>query len=429
VAKIKGFAEWLPEQQILQQKIVTSIRDTFELYGFTPLQTRSIELISDLTDQGETDKEIYGVHRLTDESEVNFDWGLHYDLTVPFARYVSENRGKILFPYRRYQIQQAWRGERPQLGRFREFIQADADVVAEGELDLRYDAEILLMFQKLLFDLPIPKVQLQVNNRKLLQGFYEGQGIAEVIPVLRAIDKMPKIGEGGVEEILTGLNLSKQQIENCIGITKVSANGSTGLKQLSDFSIDNLQFSEGIEELGRVLDQVNELADQDSVVAGLHIARGFDYYTGTVAETIFPDYEQVGSICSGGRYDNLISAGSKPIPGVGFSIGVSRLLAYCFHLEILEASKKSTAEVFVAVNSEQDRNNSNKVAAALRSRGIATLVSDSSAAFGKQIKIAEKMGIKYVWFLNEGSSDEIKDLEARSQTECDVDTWMPKTDI
>jgi len=424
VASIKGFAEWLPEQQILQQEIIDNIRHSFELNGYAPLLTRSIELLEDLLNQGETDKEIYGVQRLSADSDTPSDWGLHYDLTVPFARYVSENRGKIVFPYRRYQIQQAWRGERPQMGRFREFIQADADVVNEGDLDLRFDAEVILMFSQVLSSLSVPKIKILVNNRKLLEGFYLGLGIENIVGVLRIVDKLPKIGEEEVARLLQESGLSSQQAQNCIGLTKIEAKDSAELKNISKFGVSHDMLDLGVRELGEVLDRVNLFAESGSVVAGLHIARGFDYYTGTVVESAFVDHPEVGSVCSGGRYDNLISTGSKPIPGVGLSIGVSRLLAYCFHLDLIETNRQSPAQVFIVVNSEEERTDSEKVAALLRDRDISAVVSDSSAAYGKQIKLAERLGIENVWFPNSDGSHEVKNLETREQIKADPTSWL-----
>src|SRR5688572_16861204 len=204
---LSGFPEWLPEQELVQQHVIAIVRREFELHGYTPLQLRSVERVDDLLNQGETDKEIYGLHRLAakdgaEGASTEGKLGLHYDLTVPFARYVGEHRGELSFPFRRYQIQPAWRGERPQLGRYRDFIQADADVIVSGELDLRFDAEMGRLLRTTLDRLPIPKVKLLVNNRKLLEGFYRGLGITDVQSTLRVIDKLGKIGPAKVKDIL-----------------------------------------------------------------------------------------------------------------------------------------------------------------------------------------------------------------------------------
>lgn len=423
MAKIKGFAEWLPEYQVIQDRIISVVRETFSLHGFSPLLTRSIEPLEELLDQGETDKEIFAVARLGSEEEPTL--GLHYDLTVPFARYVSENAGQLTFPYRRYQIQPAWRGERPQLGRFREFIQADADIVDTGTLDIRHDADLLAMFSDTLAGLPIPDVKLVINNRKLLQGFYSGLKLENLVGVLRAVDKLPKVGQEKTAETLANDGLSESQIEAVLGLTQIRATDSAQLTAVKDFGVTGELFDEGVSELSYVLDQANELADSPSTEAALYIARGFNYYTGTVAESELVGFDEVGSICSGGRYDDLVSVGKQSVQGVGFSIGISRLIAYGVKFGFLENEKAGVADVLVAVNSEETRFESNKVAAALRKRGISCLVSDTDQPFGKQIGKAEKLGIGYVAFLTEGGSVEMRDLNQREQKAVDLTEWTP----
>ncbi len=433
MAKIKGFTEWLPEEELLQQQIISTLQSVFELHAFTPLRTRSIELLTDLFDQGETDKEIYGVQRLAAESDAEVEWGLHYDLTVPFARYVAENQGKLTFPFRRYQIQPAWRGERPQLGRFREFIQADADIVVQGELDVRYDAELVGLLQKATAALPVPPIKLMVNNRKLLEGFYRGLGLEEsqqIVSALRAIDKLPKLGEEKTIAMLVDVGMTQAQAEKCLALTAIEAATSQELKAVNDLGVSHPLLEEGLKELSFVLDETTRDAEPGSIVAALHIARGFDYYTGTVVEGVLRDHSELGSVCSGGRYDSLI-AGSMPMPGVGVSVGVSRLLAFCFKYDLLETGAKSPADVMVAVISETDRQRSNEIAQVLRSRGIATLVSDSSAAYGKQIKAASRLGIDYVWFPNpeDGgieTGNEVKNIVTGEQISADLTQWQPK---
>ena len=423
MAKIKGFAEWLPEYQVIQDRIISTVRETFSLHGFSPLLTRSIEPLEELLDQGETDKEIFAVSRLGSVDEPTL--GLHYDLTVPFARYVSENAGQLTFPYRRYQIQPAWRGERPQLGRFREFIQADADIVDTGSLDIRHDADLLALFSDTLGALPIPEVKLVINNRKLLQGFYAGLGLEDVVGVLRAVDKLPKVGADKTKETLLAEDLTEAQIEAILGLTQVRASTSADLAVVKDFGVSGELFDEGVSELSFVLDKANENSKKPSVDAALYIARGFNYYTGTVAESELVGFSDVGSICSGGRYDNLVSVGKQSVQGVGFSIGISRLIAYGIHFGFLESENAGTAEVVVAVNSEDTRSASNKVAGQLRDRGISCLVSDTDQPYGKQIKQVERLGVKYVAFISESGVVEMRDLDDRTQVEIDLAEWTP----
>lgn len=427
---LSGFPEWLPEQELVQQHILRLIREEFELHGFVPLHTRAVEPLENLLSQGETDKEIYGLHRLNapPDEDARSGLGLHYDLTVPFARFVNENRGKLLFPYRRYQIQPAWRGERPQLGRYREFIQADADVIVQGDLGVRYDAEMVALLQRTMAKLPIPRVKLLVNNRKVLEGFYRGLGVSDVTATLRAVDKLAKVGPGGVLKLLETAGHSAAQAQACVDLAGIEVAGPEDFDKLRSLGVSHALFEEGLGELATVLDYCRGGSAGDvGVVGAMHLARGFDYYTGTVVEGVLADHPELGSVSSGGRYDNLAAAGSNlKLPGVGVSIGVTRILAYCFHLGLLQQSRKTTAQVLVAVHSEETRAASESVAAALRARRIACLVSDAASAYGKQIKSADRLGIQYVWFPANGDQPhQVKDVRNAVQAAADLATWVP----
>ena len=432
---LSGFPEWLPQVELVQQELIGIVRREFELHGFTPLVTRSLEPLDALVGQGgETDKEVYGVHRLAAPERggtSDTKMGLHYDLTVPFARYVGERRGELTFPFRRYQVQPAWRGERPQLGRFREFIQADADVIVQGTLDLRFDIELVRLLRRTLdriqaSALPIPRVKLLLNNRKLLEGFYRGLGVEAIAPTLRVIDKLGKIGPEKVHALLVQGGLTSEQATACIGISKLELHGSTDMDKVRALGVTHPLLDEGMGELGRVIDAASKGSAAGSVVGALHIARGLDYYTGTVVEGVFEDHPELGAVCSGGRYDNLASDGKQPLPGVGVSLGISRIMGYAEHLGLIKATKKTPAAVVVALHSEEERALSEDVADALRARGIATLVSDSSAAYGKQIKSASQLGISFVWFPGRaGQPDEVKNIVSGTQAEADRATWTP----
>lgn len=420
---LSGFPEWLPEQEIVQQTIIAQIRRQFELHGFTPLHTRSLERVEDLVGKGETDKEIYVVRRWaagTEEAEASL--GLHYDLTVPFARYVSENRGQLTFPFRRYQIQPAWRGERPQLGRFREFLQADVDIIGQGTLDVRYDADLIRLLHDILAALPVPPVKLLVNNRKLLEGFYRGLGIADVTRTLRAIDKLDKMGAEKVTAELQRAGVDDAQIAKCLELAEIETSDTAGLARVRDLGVSHPMLEQGLDEVAQVLTACGGTRP-GAVVAALRIARGFDYYTGTVVEGVLEGHPELGSVCSGGRYDNLASSGKQALPGVGVSIGVTRLLAYCFHLEVLHPKRKTPARVVILVHTEERRGESDAVARSLRSRGIACLVSDKSSAYGKQISDAERLGVRYVWF--PGEAHEVKDIVTGEQSGVTLDEWTP----
>ena len=428
---LTGFPEWLPEQEMVQQHIIRVIREQFELHGFVGLQTRAVEELDDLMAQGDTSKEIYGVHRIGGE-EAEARLGLHYDLTVPFARYVSENKGRLVFPFRRYQIQPAWRGERPQLGRYREFIQADVDIIVQGELHVRHDAEMVLLLHQVVERLPVPRIRLLVNNRKLLEGLYRGLGITDVTNTLRIVDKLTKIGPDGVVASLVEIGLTDAQARACVDAARIEIEGPEGFAAVRALGVEHPLLEEGIRELGFVLDHCRAGgARPGAIIGALHIARGFDYYTGTVVEGLFEEHPELRAVCSGGRYDNLASDGAEPrLPGVGVSIGVTRLLSYCFHLGLLKQDRKTPAQVLVAIHSEETRQASEQIAATLRGRGVPCLVSDSAAPYGKQIRAAERLGVPYVWFpAHQDHPHEVKDIQARVQATADLATWTPSPDV
>jgi len=412
--KLSGFPEWLPAQERVRQELIATIRRAFELHGYAPLTTRSVEPLSALLSKGgDTDKEIYVVKRLSDPPEKPADLGLHFDLTVPFARFVSENRGKLSFPFRRYQIQPAWRGERPQMGRYREFLQADIDVIGSENLHVRHDGEIVRLLAHTVALLPIPRVRLGVNNRKVLEGAYRALGVEDIVATLRAVDKIDKAGRDKVAEMLSTQGLDAAQVDGVLSLTEPDA--------LSR-SFDHPMYREGRAELDTVLAACD---DVEGVVADLRIARGLDYYTGTVMEGVFPDHPECSTVCSGGRYDNL-AGGKARLPGVGASIGVTRIMGYLDHLGLLPERPGSTAQVLVAVHSDDTRGSSEAVARSLRARGIAALVCHKAWGYGKQIGWADKNGIPYVWMpARDGGAHEVKDVRAGSQTPADPSSWRP----
>ena len=424
---ISGFPEWTPAQRMIEQFVLDRIRSTFELYGFAPLETRSVEPLDQLLRKGETSKEVYVLRRLqADPEDATGDdaLGLHFDLTVPFARYVLENAGKLQFPFRRYQIQKVWRGERPQEGRYREFLQADIDIVDRDTLPPHYEAEMPLVIGDALRSLPIPAVRIQVNNRKICEGFYRGIGLTDPEAALRAVDKLDKIGPAKVAELLgETAGASEAQAKACLALAEISAPDGSFADAVRALGVRDPLLDEGIEELTAVVETA-AAHSPGLCVADLRIARGLDYYTGTVYETQMVGYERFGSICSGGRYDNLASAGNVRFPGVGISIGVTRLLGLLFGAEELSVSRSVPTCVLVAVTNEDERPASNKVAEALRSRGIPTEVSPSATKFGKQIRYAERRGIPYVWFPG-AEGDEVKDIRSGEQVPAAAGEWTP----
>jgi histidyl-tRNA synthetase len=429
---ISGFPEWLPAQRIIEQRVIDRIRSTFELYGFAPLETRSVEPLETLLSKGETSKEVYLLHRLQESSASSAasedQLGLHFDLTVPFARYVVENSGKLVFPFRRYQIQKVWRGERPQEGRYREFLQADIDVVNRDNLPFHYDTEMPLVIGDALAGLPIPAARIQVNNRKVCEGFYRGLGLSDTDQVLRTVDKLDKIGPARVSELLVETaGASASQAAACLDLAAISADDASFVDAVRKLGVSDPLLDEGLEELVRVVETAREHAP-GLVTAELKIARGLDYYTGTVYETQLRGYERFGSVCSGGRYDNLASSGKDRFPGVGISIGVSRMLGVLFGQQALSVSRSVPTCVLVALPNEDQRTACDRIAASLRRRGIPTEVAPAAAKFGKQIQYADRRGIPYVWFPGSDAPDEVKDIRSGAQEPAAADSWTPPAD-
>ncbi|MEU6247732.1 histidine--tRNA ligase [Glycomyces sp. NPDC047010] len=423
---LSGFPELLPRQRIVEQQVVDHLRRAFELHGFANLQTRAVEPMDQLLRKGETSKEVYVLRRLQadDRDASDAELGLHFDLTVPFARYVLENAGKLNFPFRRYQIQPVWRGERPQGGRYREFWQADIDIVDLGELPAHYEVEVALVVADALKGLPLPKVRMHVNNRKLSQGFYQGLGIADTEEALRIIDKLDKIGRDATAKLLIdGVDATPEQAEACLKLASISAEDSSFVDEIRALGVTDPLLEEGLTELAAVVDAAAAAAP-GFVVADMKIARGLDYYTGTVYEVFIEGEEHLGSVCSGGRYDKLASDGKNTYPGVGLSIGVSRLLVPLLQAGKIDATREVPTCVLVALNHEDDRPASNAIAQRLRARGIPVQVSPSAAKFGKQIKFADKRGIPFVLFTNDEGT-QIKDIRSGDQATVDLDTWNP----
>jgi histidyl-tRNA synthetase len=421
---LSGFPEWLPAQRIVEQQLVDRIRRRFELHGFAPLETRAVEPMDQLLRKGDTSKEVYVLRRLQADPEASdaetSALGLHFDLTVPFARYVLENAGKLQFPFRRYQIQKAWRGERPQEGRYREFRQADIDVVGRDTLPLHHDVEIVVAAADALAGLPIPPVRIRTNNRKVCEGFYRGIGIADPAAALRAVDKLDKLGPDGVTALLAETaGATDAQAKACLALGEITTGDASFVDRVRALGVSDPLLDEGLAELVTVVEAASGHTP-GVVVADLSIARGLDYYTGTVYEVAMPGFGL--SIGAGGRYDNLASAGTDRFPGVGISLGVTRLLGPLFGRDALTASRLVPTCVLVAVPDEASRPAADRVAAALRRRDIATEVSPSAAKYGKQIRYAQRRGIPYVWFPETG---EIKDIRSGEQVAADPAHWEP----
>lgn len=427
---LSGFPEWLPEERLVEQRVLDIVRDAFESFGFASIETRAVEPLDTLLAKGETDKEIYVLRRLqADEDEGDKGVGLHYDLTVPFARYVAQHQGRLVFPFKRYQIQKAWRGERPQEGRYREFLQADFDVVGMNSLPLAFDAEVPRILQSILRRLPIPPVVVHVNNRKILSGFYAALGVTDVDAVLRIVDKLDKLGEERVMSLLVGeAGLERTVAQSCLQLGRIQTPGRGFVQEVRALGVSGELLDEGLDELARVMDTLADLP-RGSVVADLRIARGFDYYTGTVYEGLLHGFESIGTVCAGGRYDNLVGGADAKVklPGVGATLGITRLLGPLFGKNLLVASRPTPTCVLVALPAEDARPAADAVARGLRERGVPCEVFHEGARFGKQIRYADRKGIPFVWFppAADGEPHTVRDIRTGDQPEADPATWMP----
>lgn len=420
---ISGFPEWLPEYRAVEQEWLDKIRAVYERYGYCSIETPSVEALDVITAKGEdVDKEIYVLERLQADPDAKKEarLALHFDQTVPFARYVGQHFNDLTFPFKRYQMQRVWRGERPQVGRQREFYQCDIDVINVDSLPIHFDAEVASVCYEALEALDVGRVQLRISNRKILLGFLAALDISDVVSVTRAIDKLEKIGADAVANILgNDLSISKDKVLDILALAQNT--DITSITALND------EMREGLEELIFVVDNLKHLP-KHAVKADLSIVRGLDYYTGTVYETQLLDIpEFTGSVCSGGRYDDL--AGNyinKHLPGVGISIGFTRLFDVLKSHGKIKAGKKSPADILVVLPSEETRALASETARTLRDRGFKVEMYHAPQKVKKQLAYAEKKSISYVWFppFEDGQPHEVKNLETQQQQEVDPNVWI-----
>ena len=437
-----GTLELLPPDQIAFQRMLDTVRFNFERFGFLPIETPVMEFTDVLLTKqgGETERQVYFVQStgaLEKSAEGLPELALRFDLTVPLARYVAEHENQLNFPFRRYQIQRVYRGERAQRGRFREFYQCDIDVIGKDQLSIRYDAEIPAVIYSVFRDLAIGPFTIWLNNRKLMRGFLEGHGIADVkqqAAILREIDKLDKRSQAAVTDTLAGeeFNIPNHVLADIIGLIILESRREEGsaltyldtieqsyMKKLPG---DPSLMKEGIEELREVLILMRAFRVPETHYAiKMSIARGLDYYTGTVYETTLNEHPQIGSICSGGRYDNLASNYTRSkLPGVGISIGATRLFWQLREAKLLHAAA-STVQVLVAQMDETLLPACLEIAAQLRNAGIATEVVMEAGKLGKQFKYADRAGIRFVAVLGPDEVAKgtvtVKDLRKQDQVE------------
>ena len=402
---LSGFMELLPARQVQFDRMVETLRKTYSLYGFTPLDTPAIEASEVLLAKGggETEKQIY---RFT---KGDSDLSLRFDLTVPLAKYVALHTGDLTFPFRRFQIGKVYRGERAQRGRFREFYQADIDVIGDGSLDIINEAEIPSIIYKTFTALGLKRFQIRVNNRKVLNGLFEILGLKEQAgDVMRTIDKLEKIGPEKVKELLVNeFSVPAATADQLLELLS-TADPMAALNALKG---QNELFDRGVEELSTVVNYMSAFGvPAENYQVDLTIARGLDYYTGTVYETAMLDHPEIGSICSGGRYDNLAEYyTNKQLPGVGISIGLTRLFFVLEDQKYLNDDLLTAPADVLVLPMTQDLSPAIALATQLREAGIRTQLYTENKKFKQKIGYADKLGIPYVIFLGE---DEVKEGKA-----------------
>ena len=397
---LPGFMELLPEDQILFNQMSDTIRKVYEKFGFLPLDTPTIELSEVLLAKagGETEKQIYRFQK------GDHDLSLRFDLTVPLARYVSQHAADLVFPFKRYQISKVFRGERPQKGRFREFYQCDIDIIGNDELDLVYDAEMPAVIYHVFKELNMGAFTIRLNNRKVLNGFFKELGLEDKIAeVLRIIDKLEKIGEEKVTQELAELEVTEEAIAKILQLIHIKGSNEQIVESLRQMAIEEPLFHVGVEELAQVTEYMRQRGMEEEYFAiDLTIARGLDYYTGTVYETMLNDYPKLGSVCSGGRYDNLTGYYTKQkMPGIGISIGLTRLFSQLKEEKVIEATKKSLVEVLVVPMGPEQMPQALKAAQQLRQADIKTDVYYQQKGMKQKMKYAGKLGIPYVMLIGE----------------------------
>lgn len=419
---LPGFMELMPNEQILFEQMKQKIENIYQKFGFLPLDTPILELSEVLLAKagGETEKQIYRF----DKGDT--DISMRFDLTVPLAKYVAKNYGNLSFPFRRYQIGKVYRGERAQKGRFREFYQCDIDIIGDGELSIINDAELPSVIYSIFKELGFEDFTIRINNRKILNGLFESLEQKEnSTEILRIIDKIEKIGKEAVIEELEKIEVSKKSIDTIMDFIEIDGTTDEKLEKLQNLNIENETFKTGLEELTQVVKYVRLFGiPEKNFKVDLTIARGLDYYTGTVYETFLNEYRELGSVCSGGRYENLAEHYTdKKLPGVGISIGLTRLFYKLNELNLIKANKKSVSDVLI-IPMLEDLSVPIKIANDLRKNGINTEIFLNDKKLKAKMKYADKLEIPYVIVVGEDEvkSDvvKIKNMKTGNEKECQI---------
>ena len=425
---LPGFMELLPSEQIQFNGMVDKIRKSYERFGFLPLDTPIIEMAEVLLAKagGETEKQIYRFNKGEN------DLALRFDLTVPLAKYIAEYYNDITFPFKRYQIGKVYRGERPQKGRYREFYQCDIDIIGDGELSIINDAEMPSVIYTTIKELGFDDFTIRINNRKILNGLFAELDLTEnSVEIMRIIDKLEKIGKDNVIKCLQDLNVAEDKIDKIMSFLEIDGTTDEKLEALQKLNFTNELFTQGLDELSQVVKYVRAFGVPDThFKVDLTIARGLDYYTGTVYETFLNDYREIGSVCSGGRYENLSEFYTdRKMPGVGVSIGLTRLFYKLNELNIVKEEKKAISKVLV-VSMLEDSNRTLEVAAMFRNAGINTDVYLEDKKIKAKFKYADKLQIPYVAIIGEEEEQNgtvsLKNMQTGEQEQVSVEEAIEK---
>ena len=417
---LSGFMELLPQPQQQMERMMDILRRTYSLYGFTPLDTPVIEASEVLLAKGggETEKQIYRFQK------GDADLALRFDLTVPLAKYVALHYNDLSFPFRRYQIGKVYRGERAQRGRFREFYQADIDIIGDGKLDITNEAEIPAIIYQTFTSLGLKRFQIRVNNRKILNGFYAMLGLTEQSgDIMRTVDKLDKIGAEKVRTLLVDeCGVSADSADEILKFIAITGGNEQVLAALESYRGRNEVFDEGLDQLNTVVKYLSAFGvPAENFAVDLTIARGLDYYTGTVYETTLLDHPEIGSVCSGGRYDNLAEYYTdKQLPGVGISIGLTRLFYVLGEQGMLNPDLPTAPADVLILPMTADLAPAVTLATRLRAAGVRTQLYTEQKKFKAKMNYADKLGVPYVVFLGDdeiaGNVVACKDMTSGEQT-------------
>ena len=420
---LPGFMELLPSDQILFNEMMDIIRKSYEKHGFLPINTPTIEKSEVLLAKGggETEKQIYRFEK------GDTDLALRFDLTVPLARYVAQHFSELNFPFRRYHIGKVFRGEKAQRGRFREFYQCDIDIIGNEKLSIIYDAEIPSVIYTTFRDLGFEDFTIKINNRKILSGFFTHIGIDDSTDVLRSIDKLDKIGVDGVKKELLKCNLNDGLVKRIIDFIQIQGTNEEIIHSLNDMKIDNNIFNEGVYELSQVISYIKSFGvPEKNYAIDLTIARGLDYYTGTVYETFLDNYPSIGSVCSGGRYENLAGHYTKQkLPGVGICIGLTRLFYQLKEANIISSDGRNSLSQVLVIPMKGCTNKAIEIATILRRENIITDIYLNDGKLGKKFNYANELGIPYVMLIGTDEIEEglvsLKNMDSGEQIRVSLD--------